>query len=130
VSLENPTWPSVALAVACGVLLGALVTLAVTGDDAPAAPPARTVTVAKTVTVPPTTTTPGTVIVRTLVPDLVGARLDVAKDRLAQRKFEADVEGVGFLGGLFEHDYRVVKQSPAPGTYLEQGSSVRISVEK
>jgi hypothetical protein len=128
--LSNPTWPTVVLGIACGVLFGTLLTITVDGNDAPAAAQPQTVTVAKTVTVPSVTTTPGTIIVRTLVPDLVGVRLDTAKDRLAARKFEADVEGVGFLGSLWEHDYRVVKQSPAAGTYLEQGSSVRISVER
>ena len=127
--LSPPTWPTVILGVACGVLFGALIAIVADGNSAPAASPPRTVTVAKTVTAPPTTT-PGTVIVRTLVPDLVGQPLDVAKERLAQRKFDADVDGVGFLGGLFEHDYRVVKQNPSAGTYLEQGSSVHIVVKR
>lgn len=127
--LSPPTWPTVVLGAACGVLFGALVAIAVNGDSAPAAPAPRTITVDKTVTAPPTTTA-GTVIVRTLVPDLVGQPLDVAKDRLAQRKFDADVDGVGFLGGLFEHDYRVTEQSPSAGTYLEQGSSVHIVVKR
>jgi hypothetical protein len=128
--LSAPTWPTVILGVACGVLLGMLVAILLDGQTAPASAPPRTVAVTKTVTAPATTTTPGTVIVRTLVPDLMGQPLDTAKERLAVRKFEADVDGVGFLGSLWEDDYRVVEQSPAPGTYLEQGSSVRLTVEK
>jgi hypothetical protein len=125
--LSAPTWPTVILGVACGVLFGALLAIVVNGSDAPAASPPQTVTIAKTVTAPPVTT-PGTVIVRTLVPDLVGTSLDVAKQRLAARKFEADVDGGGVFKEMFSH-LHVVKQAPAPGTYLEQGSAVRITVK-
>ena len=125
--LSAPTWPTVILGVACGVLFGALMAIVFNGSDAPAASPPRTITVAKTVTAPPVTT-PGTVIVRTLVPDLVGTSLDVAKQRLAGRKFEADVQGGGVFKELLS-ELHVVKQTPAPGTYLEQGSAVRIMVK-
>jgi hypothetical protein len=124
--LSAPTWPTVILGVACGVLFGALLAIVVNGDDAPAAAQPRTITVAKTVTAPPVTT-PGTVIVRTLVPDLVGVQLDVAKQRLAARKFEADVQGGGVFKEMFS-TLHVVKQTPKAGTYLEQGSAVRITV--
>ena len=125
--LSAPTWPTVILGVACGVLFGALLAIVVNGDDAPAASQPRTITVAKTVTAPPVTT-PGTVIVRTLVPDLVGTSLDTARQRLAARKFEADVDGGGVFKEMFS-DLHVVKQTPAAGTYLEQGSAVRITVK-
>jgi hypothetical protein len=127
---DGPGWPAAALAVACGVLLGALVAFAVTeGDDDPPLR-AETVTVSRTVTVPGAVTTPGTVVVRTLVPDVVGQPLDIAKRQLALRRFEVDVDGGGLLGVIDESNWRVVEQAPEPGTYLEQGSSVRLRVEK
>jgi hypothetical protein len=129
VNLGAPSWPAVVLGVACGALLGALIALTFGGDDPPLR--ADTVTISRTVTVPaPATTTPGTVITRTLVPDLVGERLDIAKRQLQARKFDADVDGGGLLGVIRERNWRVTKQAPAPGTYLEQGSSVRLTVEK
>ena len=128
-SLGQPSWPAVALGVACGVLFGALVALVLgpAGDDPL---PAQTVTVARTVTVPGAVTTPGTVVVRTLVPDVVGERLDIAKKRLQTRRFEVDVDGGGILGVINESNWRVTEQRPAAGTYLEQGSSVRLTVER
>jgi beta-lactam-binding protein with PASTA domain len=62
------------------------------------------------------------------VPDLVGVQLDVAEQRLAARKFEADVQGGGVFKEMFS-TLHVVKQSPKAGTYLEQGSAVRIIVK-
>ena len=85
---------------------------------------------ARTVTVAGPITTPGTVVVRILVPDVVGQRLDIAKRQLGLRRFEVDVDGGGLVGVVRERNWRVTKQSPAPGTYLEQGSSVRVTVEK
>jgi hypothetical protein len=126
----TPSWPAVALAVACGILLGGLVALTVGIDDD--APPLRaeTVTISRTVTVAGPITNPGTVITRTLVPDVVGERLDIAKRRLQARRFEVDVEGGGLLGVLRERNWRVTEQTPAAGQYLEQGSSVRVKVKK
>jgi beta-lactam-binding protein with PASTA domain len=132
VTLGEPSWPAVALGVACGVLFGALIALVLgpNGDDA-APLRAQTVTISRTVTVAPgPTTTPGTVIVRTLVPDLAGERLDIAKRRLQVRGFEVDVDGGGILGVIRDRNWRVTEQRPAAGTYLEQGSSVRLKVEK
>jgi hypothetical protein len=130
-NLPAPTWPAVALGVACGALLGALLALAFGGDDADAPVRADTVTISRTVTVPaPATTTPGTVVTRTLVPDVVGQRLDIAKRQLQARRFEVDVDGGGLLGVIRERNWRVTEQHPAAGVYLEQGSSVRVKVEK
>jgi beta-lactam-binding protein with PASTA domain len=64
------------------------------------------------------------------VPDVVGERLDIAKRQLEVRRFEVDVEGGGILGVVQERNWRVTEQRPAAGTYLEQGSSVRLTVEK
>jgi hypothetical protein len=128
-SLGAPSWPAVALGVACGALLGALLALTFGDDDPPLR--AETVTIAQTVTVPaPATTNPGTVVTRTLVPDVVGQRLDIAKRQLEARKFEVDVDGGGLLGVIRERNWRVTEQHPAAGGYLEQGSSVRVTVEK
>jgi PASTA domain len=126
----GPGWPAAILAVGCGVLLGALVAFAIgPGGDDPKIP-AQTVTISRTVTVPGAVTNPGTVITRTLVPDVVGQRLDIAKRQLELRRFEVDVDGGGILGIVRERNWHVTEQRPAPGTYLEQGSSVRVKVER
>jgi PASTA domain-containing protein len=127
---DGPGWPATILAVACGILLGALIAFAIGpgGDEDKLS--AETVTIARTVTVPGAVTNPGTVITRTLVPDVVGQRLDIAKRQLELRKFEVDVDGGGILGVIRERNWHVTRQRPAPGTYLEQGSSVRVTVER
>ena len=114
---------TVALAAACGFLLGVVLVLGLGSGPDPDAP-------ARTVTVAATRTTGGTVIVSTRVPPLVGERLDVAKERLERARFDADVDGGGVLGVLRESNWEVVEQSPAPGRLLEQGSSVRIRIER
>jgi hypothetical protein len=130
-NLGTPSWPAVVLGVACGALLGALLALAFSGGDDGGSLRADTVTISRTVTVPaPATTTPGTVVTRTLVPDVVGQRLDIAKRQLQARQFEVDVDGGGVLGVIRERNWHVTEQHPAAGVYLEQGSSVRIKVEK
>ncbi len=123
--IERPGWLTVALGGACGFLLGVVLVLGLGGGPDPDQP-ATTVTVA----VPQTTTTGGTVIVRTLVPPVVGERLDVAKERLARARFDVDVDGGGVLGVIRERNWEVVAQEPAGGTMLEQGSSVRIRIER
>ena len=128
--IDGPGWPATILAVACGILLGALVAFAIGPGDQDGDVAAQTVTIARTVTVPGAVTNPGTVITRTLVPNVVGQRLDVAKRQLELRKFEVDVDGGGILGVIRESNWHVTEQRPAPGTYLEQGSSVRVKVDK
>jgi hypothetical protein len=115
-----------ALAVASGFLAGVLL-VAVLGAGRSTT---RTDTVTRTVTVAGSLTTGGTVIVQTPVPDLVGQHLDVAKARLARAKFDADVHGGGLFGVVEDGNWSVAKQRPAPGTLLEQGSSVRLDVER
>jgi len=111
-----------ALGIACGFLCGVLL-VAVLGG-------AKPVIKSRTVTVPATRTTGGTVIVSTQVPALVGQRLDVALDRLQRARFRADVQGGGLFGILEESNWEVVEQSPQPGTMLEQGSQVKLRVER
>jgi hypothetical protein len=132
---EGPTWPAVILGVACGILLGALVVLALSpgGDTTTVTQAAAARTVTQTVTAPapaPSTTNPGTVVIRTLVPDVVGQRLDIAKDQLEERRFTVDVDGGGLLGVLNERNWRVTEQTPTPGIYLEQGSSVLLKIAR
>ena len=111
-----------ALGVAAGFLCGVLL-VAILGGAKPALP-------SRTITVPATRTTGGTVIVSTRVPALVGQRLDVALHRLKRARFTAEVEGGGLFGILQEANWDVVEQSPGPGTMLEQGSQVRLKVER
>ena len=113
----------VALGAAAGFLAGVLLVAALGGAQ-PAGPTA-TVTVAT----PAPGSGGGTVITKTVVPGLVGQRLDVALERLARAGFEADVEGGGLFGIVDESNWEVVAQDPTGG-FLEQGSSVRLDVDR
>jgi beta-lactam-binding protein with PASTA domain len=120
---------AVALAAGCGFLAGVLLVVAL------GAPGGETHTITRgavrTVTVvAPTITNGGTVIVQTAVPDVVGQRLDVAKDRLHRAGFDPDVSGGGIFGIVVDSNWDVVTQDPGPGVMLERGSSVHIGVEK
>jgi hypothetical protein len=119
----------VALGAACGFLLGVVVAVALASGggatDTVTRVQVRTVTVTQNAV-----TTGGTVITRTLVPPLVGERLDVAKSRLHRSGFDPHVTGGGLLGILRDANWNVVSQDPAAGTMLEQGSSVTIHVER
>ena len=91
---------------------------------------AKNVVHEKTVTVPSSVTTNGgTVITKTVVPDLIGQPLDLALDRLDRAGFEADVDGGGVLGILVAENWEVVDQSPPGGEMLEQGSTVSLVVQ-
>jgi hypothetical protein len=121
-----PGWMALALAAATGFLAGVVLVAALGGakgmtttvTQGAAAPAARTVTGA------------GSVVVRTVVPDLVGQPLDVAKSRLDRARFEADVTGGGVFGVLDDANWEVVAQQPAAGTFLEQGSTVRVEIRR
>ena len=115
----------VALGAASGFLAGVLLVVALNGGIDQTETTTRTVTVTST-----TLTNGGTVIVTTAVPDLVGQRLDVAKDRLARAGFDVDVTGGGLFGIIEESNWEVVEQDPRAGEQLEQGSTVHIRVEK
>jgi hypothetical protein len=116
------TWLGVALGVAGGFLAGVVV-VAILGGAQP-------VTREATVTVQRPVTTGGTVITKTLVPALVGERLDVALDRIARAGFDSDVEGGGLFGIIDETNWEVTEQRPRPGVFLEQGSTVHVRVER
>ena len=114
----------VAIAAAGGFLAGVLL-IAVLGGAKPAGPTATV-----TVTAPaPGAGGGGTVVTKTVVPDVVGERLDAALERLARSGFEADVQGGGLFGVLEESNWLVVAQDPAEG-FHEQGSSVRVEVDR
>jgi hypothetical protein len=102
----------------CGVLL-----VAILGG-------AKPVVESRTVTVPATSTSGGTVIVSTRVPALQGQRLDVALDRVERARFTAEVEGGGLFGVLDEANWAVAEQAPRAGVMLEQGSQVRLRIER
>ena len=64
------------------------------------------------------------------VPALVGARLDVALDRLERAGLKGEVQGGGLFGVLDESDWKVVDQDPSPGAHLGQGDTVRLDVDR
>jgi PASTA domain-containing protein len=111
-----------ALGISAGFLCGVLL-VAILGGAKPAIE-------SRTVTVPATRTTGGTVVVSTRVPALVGQPLDVAVDRLQRSRFRAEVDGGGLFGIIDPSNWAVVAQSPEPGVLLEQGSRVRLQVER
>jgi hypothetical protein len=110
-----------ALAAAGGFLAGVLLVLLLGGASGGDT---------KTVTMP-VATAGGTVIVTTTVPELVGQPLDVARHRTDRAHFDLKVdEGGGVLGVLVEHNWQVTSQTPAPGTRLEQGSTVHVDIDR
>ena len=122
-----PGWPALLLAVACGFLLGAVVTVAAGALGEEPAPRVAT----RTVTVPPPVrTTDSTTIQTTEVPDLVGQPLDLALERIERASFEADVEGGGLFGVVEEENWEVVAQRPDAGEQLELRSTVQVVVAR
>ncbi len=120
------SWVSLALATACGFLLGALVITTVGGGDV-------TTTQTQTVTAPGSPTAPsgGTVITKTRMPALVGQRLDVARERIERAQFDLVIDsGGGLFGVRVEENWEVVAQRPAADELIEQGSTVRVDIER
>lgn len=115
---------ALALATACGFLLGALVVVTLGGGGT------QTITQTRRVTVPaPPSVSGGTVVVKTLVPAMVGQPLDVAKARAGRAKFSVAVDaGGGAFGVLRDQNWDVVAQRPAAGVLLEQGSTVHVDI--
>ena len=112
-----------AAVLAAGTFLAGVLLVAVLGG-------AKNVEHERTVTVPGIVTNGGTVITKTAVPDLVGQRLDVARQRLERAGFDADVEGGGILGVIVAGNWEVVSQDPQPGRDLEQGSTVHVQISR
>ncbi len=120
------SWVSLALATACGFLLGALVITTLGGGDV-------TTTQTQTVTVPGVAAPPpgGTVITKTRMPVLVGQRLDVARERTERARFDLVIDsGGGLFGVQVEENWEVVAQRPAADELIEQGSTVRVDIER
>ncbi|ADB51617.1 PASTA domain-containing protein [Conexibacter woesei] len=119
------SWTAVALGVAAGFLVGVLFVIAIGGDADP--PRTRTVTVLSRA---PPLSGDETVVTKTAVPDVVGERLDTARDRLERAGFDVDEDDGGMFGSIVDSNWEVVEQDPPPGTLLERGSSVRISLDR
>jgi beta-lactam-binding protein with PASTA domain len=97
----------------CGVLL--IVVLALSGGEDVGTPAttARTATVA-----------------RFPVPDVVGLRLDVARDRIEDDGFAVERSGGGLFGVVVESNWQVESQSPPAGTQLVRGAAVELLVDR
>jgi hypothetical protein len=121
-----PGWMALALAGATGFLAGVLLVAALGGAKGVT----TTVTQRAAVAGGRTVTGAGTVIVRTAVPDVVGQGLDVARARLSRARFEVDVSGGGVFGVLDDGNWEVAAQHPAAGTFLEQGSTVDVAIQR
>jgi hypothetical protein len=121
-----PGWMALALAGATGFLAGVLLVAALGGAKGVT----TTVTQRAEVAGGRTVTGAGTVIVRTAVPDVVGQPLDVARARLARARFEVDVSGGGVFGVLDDGNWEVTAQQPAAGTFVEQGSTVDVAIQR
>ena len=120
------SWATLALATACGFLLGLLVVATLGLADG-----GETRTETQRVTVTGAVTNGGTVITRTLVPPMVGEPLDVAKARAARAKFGVTVDsGGGVFGVLRDENWEVVAQRPGPDELIEQGSTIHVDIVK
>jgi serine/threonine protein kinase len=73
-----------------------------------------------------TTSTPDGVT----VPSLVGQPLDVAQQRLDELGLHASEESTGIFGVLFPSDWDVCETSPAGGSVVSPGSTVKLVVDR
>jgi serine/threonine protein kinase len=64
------------------------------------------------------------------VPSLVGQPLDVAEQRLADLGLRSSEEGGGFFGPLLPSAWDVCETSPAAGTTVRRGSTVRLLIDR
>jgi len=119
------SWAGLALATACGFLLGVLVVTTLGGTEG------ATRTETQRITVPGTVTGGGTVITKTLVPPIVGEPLDVARQRAERARFAITVDsGGGVFGVVRDENWEVVAQRPGPGELIEQGSTIHVDIVK
>jgi hypothetical protein len=97
----------------CGVLL--IVALALSdGSDSPESP----------------TTTHTPTVVHFVVPDVVGLRLDVARERIEGDGLAVKRSGGGLFGVVVEANWQVDDQTPAAGTQLVRGATVELHVDR
>lgn len=126
-SVQRPaSWTAVALGVASGFLIGVLFVVAL-GIGPEPEPRTRTVTV---VSRAPPLSGDETVITKTAVPDVVGERLDVARERLERAGFLVEEEDNGLFGSIVDSNWEVAEQEPAAETLLERGSTVTITLDR
>ncbi len=119
---RQPGWLKVALGAGVGFLCGILliVVLAVSGsDDGGGGGRSAAATRPRTATV-----------VRVAVPDVVGLRLDVARERLEGDGFDVETSGGGVLGIVVESNWQVDAQTPTAGTRGEPGATVEVFVDR
>lgn len=123
---EGPGWLGVALGTAAGLLAGILLVVVIGGASGGSS--TRTVTAAA----PPATggSPSGRVITTTAVPDVLGTRLDVAKQRIRRAGFDVSVSGGGVLGVIDDTNWQVVAQDPPGGNTLERGSTITVDIER
>lgn len=115
---DQPSWLRVALGAGVGFLCGVLliVVLAVAnGDDQPARP---------------ATTTRTATVSGVAVPDVVGLRLDVARDALERDGLDVARTGGGLFGVVVESNWQVRAQTPPAGTRLARGATVELFVDR
>ena len=123
---DRPGWLVPALTAACGLVAGLAMAAAI---GLGGGTKTRTVTRAAT-TPPPSTGSSGTVVTVTQVPDVIGARLDVAKQRVRRAGFDVNVEGGGTFGVIDETNWRVIAMDPPAGNRAERGSAVTLDVDR
>lgn len=122
---RQASWTAVALGVAAGFLVGVLFVVAL--GAGPGETRTRTVTV---VSRAPPLRGGETVITKTAVPDVVGERLDTARERIERAGFEVDEEEGGLFGSVVDSNWEVVEQDPAPDVLLELGSTVHLKLDR
>ncbi len=122
---DGPGWLGVALGTAAGLLAGILLVVVIGGARDRST---RTVTAAAPRA---TGASPGgRVITTTAVPDVLGTRLDVAKQRVRRAGFDVSVSGGGVLGVIDDTNWQVVAQDPPGGNTLERGSTITVDIER
>lgn len=126
----RPSRLQFALGTAGGFFVGVLLVIVLGGTPSDTKTKTETQVDRVTVTNPTKVLPGGTTYTVTAVPQLVGERLDTAKDRLSEAQFDVDVSGGGLFGIVVDENWEVVDQDPPAGTQLRQGSTVHISVEK
>ncbi|HKG38317.1 MAG TPA: PASTA domain-containing protein [Conexibacter sp.] len=97
----------------CGVLL--IVVLALSGGSDSAAP---------------TTSTRAAPVAGIEVPNVVGLRLDVARDQIEGEGLEVERSGGGLFGVVVESNWQVESQTPRAGARIARGATVELLVDR
>jgi hypothetical protein len=67
---------------------------------------------------------------QTTVPNLIGERLDVAKDELREVGLRSRVIGGGTFGVIVESNWTVCQTEPGPGSGAQKGNRVELIVDR